>query len=116
MGCLRAKEGKSREFKEAVTNSFLKTVSAFANYGGGTILFGVDDRGHAVGLADPVQSCLDIENKINDSIVPQPPHSLAEHEADATVELKVSTGRTKPYFYRSKAYKRSDSATIEVDA
>lgn len=110
------REGKALEFKEAVTNSFLKTVSAFANYGGGSILFGVDDRGHAVGLANPVQSCLDIENKVNDSIVPHPPYSLVVHEADATVELKVSPGRAKPYFYRSKAYRRSDSATIEVDA
>ncbi len=32
------------EFKETITNTFLKTVSAFSNYNGGTILFGVDDE------------------------------------------------------------------------
>lgn len=32
------------EFKETVTNTFLKTVSPFANYYGGTIFLGMDDR------------------------------------------------------------------------
>ena len=37
------RETRMLEFKETITNTFLKTVSAFANYDGGTILFGVDD-------------------------------------------------------------------------
>ena len=56
------------EFKEMITNTFLKTVSAFSNYDGGTILFGVNDDGNVKGLPDVKQACLDIENKINDSI------------------------------------------------
>ena len=39
-------------FKETITNTFLKTVSAFSNYDGGTILFGVDDNGNIKGLPD----------------------------------------------------------------
>ena len=35
------RENKQLEFKERVTNTFLKTVSAYANYGTGEILFGV---------------------------------------------------------------------------
>ena len=65
------KETRTIEFKEKVTNTFLKTVSAFSNYNGGTILFGIDDDGNVKGLPDVKQSCLDIENKINDSICPQ---------------------------------------------
>ncbi|MGM9583103.1 MAG: helix-turn-helix domain-containing protein, partial [Phascolarctobacterium sp.] len=38
------KEARDLEFKEMISNSFLKTVSAFANYGEGRILFGVDDN------------------------------------------------------------------------
>lgn len=49
----------------------LKTASAFANYGDGEINFGVKDDGTVVGVKDPVQTCLNIENKINDSIRPQ---------------------------------------------
>ena len=109
------RESARLEFKESVSSSFLKTVSAFANYRGGSILFGVNDTGEAIGLADPVQACLDIENKINDTIAPQPEYALEVHEADATVRLTVEGGRATPYLYKSKAYKRNDSATIEVD-
>ena len=42
------KEARDLEFKEKISNSFLKTVSAFANYGEGRILFGVDDNGNAL--------------------------------------------------------------------
>ena len=38
------RETRTLEFKESITNTFLKTVSAFSNYVGGTILFG--DREH----------------------------------------------------------------------
>ena len=98
-----------------LTNSFLKTVSAYANYEGGTVLFGIDDDGRAVGLSDPKQVCLDIENKINDSISPQPDYSLAVNDSDCAVALRVRPGRSKPYFYKGKAYKRNDTSTIEAD-
>ena len=47
------RESRQLEFKERVTNTFLKTVSAYANYGTGEILFGVADDGTMVGLEDP---------------------------------------------------------------
>ena len=109
------RESKTVEFKASVSGPFLKTVSAFANYEGGTIFFGVADDGAAVGLQDPVQACLDIENRINDSISPVPEFALTTHEATSTVELKVMPGAATPYLYRAKAYKRADSATVEVD-
>ncbi len=109
------KETRQLEFKSDVSNSFLKTVSAFANYDGGQIIFGVTDNGKVVGLDDPVQACLDIENKINDTIHPQPNYELAVQEQDKTVTLTVESGRNKPYTYRSKAYRRNDTATIEAD-
>ena len=109
------KETKKLEFKSDITNTFLKTVSAFANYEGGQIRFGVADNGEVIGLKDPVQSCLDIENKINDTIRPQPQYELVVQESDKTVTLIVEAGRNKPYTYKSKAYRRNDTATIEVD-
>lgn len=109
------RESKTVEFKESVSNSFLKTVSAFANYGGGTVYFGVADDGATVGLRDPVGACLDIENRINDSISPVPEFTLSVRESTSTVELKVMPGMATPYLYRAKAFKRADSATVEVD-
>ncbi len=43
------RETRTIEFKEAITNTFLKTVSAFSNYDGGIILFGIDDNGNVKG-------------------------------------------------------------------
>ena len=62
------KETRTLEYKSKVTNSFLKTVSAFSNFEGGKIQFGIADDGAVLGIDDPDQKCLDIENKINDSI------------------------------------------------
>ena len=109
------REAKVLEFKETITNTFLKTVSALSNDGGGTILFGVDDDGTVKGLPDVKQACLDIENKINDSISPQPNYTLEIQNHDQTIKLTVKSGLQKPYLYKSKAYKRNDTATIEVD-
>ena len=108
------RETRTLEFKETITNTFLKTVSAFSNYDGGVILFGIDDNGNVRGLSDARQACLDIENRINDSISPQPDYTL-EIQNENMIKLTVKSGIHKPYLYKSKAYKRNDTATIEVD-
>lgn len=110
------KETHTLEFKQDLTNTFLKTVSAFANYDGGTILFGVEDNGNKVGIKNPEKACLDIENKINDAISPQPHYELEVCKQDQTVVLTVHPGLDKPYLYKGKAYKRNDTATIAVDS
>jgi ATP-dependent DNA helicase RecG len=110
------RETNTLEFKQNISSTFLKTVSAFANYNGGTILFGVDDGGAPVGLDDPTSICLAIENKINDTIAPQPDFTLEVEAATRTVRLTVKPGRVKPYLYKSKAYRRNSAATIEVDS
>ena len=115
MEAIDMRETRTLEFKETITNTFLKTVSAFSNYDGGTIFFGVDDDGNIKGLPDVKQACLDIENKINDSITPQPDYTLEVQNNDQTIKLTVKSGLQKPYLYKSKAYKRNDTATIEVD-
>ncbi|PEG96931.1 hypothetical protein CP360_04230 [Lactobacillus sp. UMNPBX9] len=107
------KETRTLEYKEIVSKSFLKTVSAYANYGKGKILFGVTDSGEYVGVQDPVQTCLDIENRINDSITPKPSYTLDIIE-NKVVSLEVKEGVDKPYFYKGKAYKRNDTSSIEV--
>ena len=109
------KETRQLEFKSDISNTFLKTVSAFANYDGGQIIFGVGDTGEKIGLKDPTETCLAIENKINDAIRPQPQYELSVNYKDKTVTLTVEAGPAKPYTYKSKAYRRNDTATIEVD-
>lgn len=86
------RETRTTEFKEKITNTFLKTVSAFSNYDGGEIFFGIDDNGNVKGLTDVKQACLDIENKINDSITPQPDYTLELQNNDRTIKLTVKSG------------------------
>lgn len=109
------KENKHLELKENIdSNTFLKTVSAFANYNDGKIIFGIADDGTVKGVDDPKQACLNLENKINDNIKPIPTFEF-DVKKDSTIELKVYKGVHKPYFYKGNAYKRSDTSTIPVD-
>lgn len=110
------KENKNLEFKETISNTFLKTVSAFANYGGGRILFGIKDNGEIIGIEDPTTACLDIENKINDLIKPNPSYSLAINHKNNIITLSIDDGLFKPYLYKNKAYKRNDTSTVEMDS
>lgn len=109
------KENKYLEFKSTVTNTFLKTVSAYGNFGDGEIVFGVNDDGTICGVENAEQLCLDVENKINDSISPKPDFELEIDDSKKIIHLYVREGVYKPYLYKGKAYRRSDSATIEVD-
>lgn len=110
-------ESTSMEFKQSFTKSFLKTVSAYANYGTGEVLFGVNDEGEVVGLENPKEVRLSIENAINDALDPCPNYFLEtkEEEGKAIVALTVYEGLEKPYLCSGKAYRRSDTATVAVD-
>ena len=99
-----------------MTKSYLKTVSAFANYDGGSVIFGVQDNGEAIGIENPEKLRLSVENQINDNIRPRPRYLLEQYEEEgkALVELKVEAGLQPPYYYQKKAYTRNDTSTIEV--
>jgi len=108
------RETANLEYKRELSKSYLKTVSAFANYGTGCIVFGVGDDGEPLGLEDPRADALRIENAVNDSIVPVPDFSLEVDEQMRTVTLLVKEGAAKPYLYNGKAYRRADSSTVAV--
>lgn len=109
------KESKNVELKGEITPRFLKTVSVFANYGDGEIIFGVDDKGIVVGLKDLNETALQIENSINDSIKPRPEFYFEKNYKNKTLKLIVKEGLSKPYLYKGKAYKRFDTSSVEVD-
>lgn len=108
------KENKKLEYKEIISKTYLKTVSAFENYNDGEIVFGVTDDYKVIGIKDPNDECLNIENQINDSIKPRPDYTLKIND-DKTISLYVKQGKSTPYKYNGKAYKRNDSSTVEVD-
>ena len=108
------RETATLEFKQQLSKSYLKTVSAYANYGTGKIIFGIADDGTPVGLADPQDTCLRIEHAINASIDPVPRFELAIEGDTRTVTLTVHEGPDKPYLSSGRAYRRTDTSTVEV--
>lgn len=108
------RETATLEFKQQLSKSYLKTVSAYANYGTGKIIFGIADDGTPVGLADPQDTCLRIEHAINDSIDPVPRFELAIEGDTRTVTLTVHEGPDKPYLSSGRACRRTDTSTVEV--
>ena len=109
------KESRELELKSTITNTFLKTVSAFSNYNSGKIIFGIDDNGKIIGLKNIEELCLDLENKINENISPKPDFKFIKDTKKNIITLIVEEGLNKPYLYKGKAYKRNDTSTVEVD-
>src|SRR3712207_6973957 len=72
-------ESKQREYKEKYSKEeCLKSVSAFSNEEGGSIIFGISDEGKVLGIEDTDFLRLQIENAIQDTILPRPYFSLKE--------------------------------------
>lgn len=111
------RETSNLEFKVNIDNGFQKTVSAFANFGTGTVVFGIEDKtGAVIGLeGDLFDLCLRLEQKINTTMMPVPRFGLTVDEERRTISLVVYQGEDTPYLYNGKAYRRADSSSVEVD-
>ena len=74
-------ETSNIDYKESLEKikpkSWLKSVSAFANTKGGTILFGIKDKDHnPVGLKDIKEDAEKITELINSKITPLPRYEI----------------------------------------
>ncbi len=110
-------ESNTLEFKEKVSNTLFKTISAFANYSDGKILIGVADDGSIVGVDDVQALKLSLENAINDNVLPRPDYEIKESEYDgkSIIEIHIRKGRNVPYLYKGDAYRRIDTSTIKIN-
>ena len=118
-------ESEKIEFKEnAKTNTYIKTVVAFANGNGGKIVFGVKDNKEIVGVENEFEVMDGIINAISDSCYPMivPDISLHTLENKTVVLVEIEGGKKKPYYLKSKGmqkgtYIRSGATTriIEED-
>lgn len=81
--------------------SWLKSVSAFANGEGGTLIFGVSDDDQIVGLADAKGDSEKISEEIKSKLDPIPAVNLEPKEVDGKklVLLHVYPGQETPYYY-----------------
>ena len=101
------KQGESSEieFKRELSknkDSLLKTVSAFSNGGGGTIIIGIDDKTHEVVGVDEIEAfkMMDaIANSISDGVEPlvSPDISLQTVDGKAVIRVRIFAGSHTPY-------------------
>lgn len=102
-------ESKTLEFKAALSSkseSYLKTVVAFANTDGGRLIFGIDDKSRqVVGVEkDDVFKIMDaIANAVSDSCAPKivPDISFETIEDKTVVLVDIAAGFNRPYMLKS---------------
>jgi len=113
-------EGVAVEFKEQIPDDgegrrrVCRTVAAFANGAGGTILFGVTRDGAVVGVpgsAGRRERATDVSNFVKDIVDPLPDYDVEEVELETSgrvvvvlsvglgVDRPYGVGRTSPTFY-----------------
>ncbi|NOQ38239.1 hypothetical protein GQ472_05100 [archaeon] len=89
-------ESEIVEFKKSVAQieKALKTVCAFLNHKGGTIYFGVSDKGNILGQDVSDSTIKSISQKIRHKIRPEilPEIKVLEIEGHMVIEVKVSEG------------------------
>ena len=115
-------EATECDFKAALETkkpkSWLKSVSAFANGIGGSLIFGVEDNRQICGLADVQADAETISRLIKERITPLHQFVLTPllEENKHILVLSVAAGRTTPYYYKAdgvrEAYVRVGNESI----
>ncbi len=100
-------EGKTLEFKRDLSSpeKVIRTIVAFANGAGGTLLIGVTDGSrHVVGVADPTQVEEKLANLISDRIAPRlvPELHLVPWRRTYVLELEVYPSSSRPHWVKSE--------------
>ena len=69
---IKQPESKTLEFKRDLSSlrPIIKTIIAFANTAGGTLVIGVEDSGKVIGVDDPFKLEEKLASAIADSIAP----------------------------------------------
>lgn len=83
------------------SKSWLKSVSAFANGEGGTIIFGINDDDEIIGLTDAKSDAEIISEDIKTKLDPVPVVNLEFKEFDGKklILLHIYPGQETPYYY-----------------
>ena len=98
-------EGTLYDKKEKLENnkpkSWLKTVSAFANGLGGTLIFGISDKDEIIGLDNYKKDSENISEIIKTKIEPLPKVTLKHYliEDKNIIILFVHSGKETPYYF-----------------
>lgn len=119
-------EGKTLEFKRDLSSpdGVLKTLVAFANTAGGTLLVGVEDRSRNVrGVPDALDVEERIANIVSDSIAPRllPEIEILPWRRTQVIAIQVHPSAARPHYLKregaeSGTYVRVGSTNRRTDA
>lgn len=103
---LQRPEGKTLEFKRELgaAEPFLKTVVAFANTAGGTIVFGVEDRTKRVlGVKEPLDLEARLANLVSDAVRPRlaPDIEVVPWRRTHLVAVRIHPSHMRPHHVRA---------------
>lgn len=97
------------EFKSEIASDICKEIVAFANTRGGEIWIGVADDGAVVGVSDPDETMLRINNMVRDSIKPDVTmfvrYEVRALDGKQIVAVTVQKGTDRPYYLAAKGLK-----------
>ncbi|MEE8584852.1 MAG: helix-turn-helix domain-containing protein [Acidobacteriota bacterium] len=102
---LKRPEGKTLEFKRDLSTpeGVLRTIVAFANTAGGTLLVGIEDKSrHVRGVRDPLDLEERLANLISDLIVPRlvPDLEILRWHRAHVVAVRVYPSPSRPYYLK----------------
>lgn len=108
---LKRPEGKTLEFKRDLSSAdgVLRTIVAFANTSGGTVLVGVEDRTrHVRGVAEPLDLEERLANLISDRIVPRlvPELEIIPWRRSHVLAVQVYASPVRPHYLRREGVER----------
>ena len=112
---------KKEKLEAGRPKSWLKSVSAFANGDGGTLIFGISDDDRIVGLADAESDSEVISEYVKTRLDPVPDIHLEFKNLDGKrlILLHVNTGTETPYYYigdkQRIAYIRIGNESVVAD-
>ncbi|MGE4242355.1 ATP-binding protein [Ramlibacter sp.] len=107
---LRQPEGKTLEFKRDLSSPrpIVRTLVAFANSAGGSLVIGVDDAGRVAGIADPIEEAERLANIVADSVEPQllPEIAVLPWRRTQVLVAQVAPSALRPHYVKSEGAER----------
>lgn len=102
-------ESETLEFKSEIVNDLCKEIVAFANTRGGELWIGVADDGTAIGISEPDEALLRINNMVRDSIKPDVTmfvrYEIRMLDGKEIIAVTVQKGTDRPYYLAAKGLK-----------
>jgi len=106
-------EGLHLEFKQKINDGVYKTVAAFANTDGGSILVGVTDKGQIAGINVATPEMDQLTSRMIDKLGIHPRINTVTYKGKDLIHISVEAGNA-PVTFEGRYYKRVGATTREM--